>query len=517
MSWSTLFEGNKDIISYSFVKDKKNNIYVSGITDTNVIKINEIEYKKTSDKSGGFITKLDIYGKIEWFKFIDGISQQLIYSISIDNNNNSYITGIASSNIIIDSNQYNKPDESISGFLIKFNKDGNVDWVKWINGTSTEHGYSIIIDSLNDIYVVGASISPSINDNLPIRGLKSPPTANDSTTTSNVSSSSSSSSSIIRVDCAGYIIKFNSNGDTLWFKWIDGLRYDTAYSVAIDSKDNIYVAGSSTSPSLKIDDREFTRLSSNESIYLTKITKNGSVEWFKWISGNKIDVVSKVIIDSNDYIYINGYSYSDFLTIDSINYPRVLNNSSASFIIRFNNDKVEWLNWVEGLTDILSYSIITDRVSNLYLCGTTDSEYIIINNRKYQNKNKNYNSFMIKINQKGIVDWTTWLYNNNVSDTLTEIIISDLLIDDDFNLYFNVYTNAKTIYFNNEEFIMSNDIEVLNTCIFKYSMKDFKFNNSNLYIFIITHKKRMCKYLLNILLFIIFIYAIWLLYERTLY
>ena len=46
--------------------------------------------------------------------------------------------------------------------------------------------------------------------------------------------------------------------------------------------------------------------------------------------------------------------------------------------------------------------------------------------------------------------------------------------------------------------------------------KDLKFNNSTLYILalqIISHKKRIYTYLLNILLFIMFIYAIWLLYK----
>uniref|UniRef100_A0A6C0HW39 Bulb-type lectin domain-containing protein n=1 Tax=viral metagenome TaxID=1070528 RepID=A0A6C0HW39_9ZZZZ len=512
MSWSTLFEGNRDIISYSFIKDTKNNIYVSGTSDTNTIKINEVEYKKTSENTGGFITKLNENGKIEWFKFIDGIYLQSIYSVSIDTNNNSYITGIASSNIIIDTNQYNKPDESASGFLIKFDKEGNVTWVKWINGSSIEYGYNTVIDSLNDIYVVGASISPSINDSLPTRGLKS-------TTSSTTNTTNSASTNISRVDCAGYIIKFNPNGDTLWFKWIDGLRYDTAYTITVDSKNNIYVSGSSTSPSLKIDDKEFSRINNNESVYLTKISKDGELEWFKWISGNNTDTVSKVIIDSNDYVYLNGYSFSEYLTIDTINYPRIKDLSidlSAAYIIRFNNDKVEWFNWIEGPKDIFSYAIVTDRVSNLYLCGTTDSEYIIVNNRKYENKNKNYNSFMMKINQKGKVEWNTWLYNNNISDNLTEIIISDLLIDNDFNIYFNVYTNAKSIYFNNEELLVStNDMSVLNTFIFKYSMKDLKFNNSTLYIFILTHKKRIYTHLLNLLLFSIFIYSIWLLYKYT--
>ncbi len=510
MSWSTLFEGNSDIISYSFVKDSKNNIYVSGTTNTNIIKINKVEYKKTSEDTGGFLTKLNTNGEIEWFKFIDGINRQSIYSVSIDSDNNSYITGIALSNIIIDEIVYNKPDRSSSGFLIKFNKDGNVVWLKWINGSSIEYGYNTAIDSFNDIYVVGASISPSINDNLPTRGLKS------TITTTNTSTSTSA---ITRVDCAGYIIKFNSNGDTIWFKWIDGLRYDTAYTIALDSKNNLYVSGSSTSPSIKIDNNEYSRLNYNESIYLTKINRTGTVEWFKWISGNIIDTISKVVVDSNDYIYLNGYSMSEFITIDTINYPRIKDlspESMASYIIKFNNDKVEWFYWIEGTTDIYSYSMAADKVSNLYLCGSTESPYIIINNRKYENKNKNNNSFMMKINQKGKVEWNTWLYNNKVSDKLTEITISDLLIDNDFNIYFNVYTNANLIYFNNEELLVSsNENPELNTFIFKYSITDFVFNDNSIYIFIITHKHRIYKYLFNSLLFIIFIYTIWLLYKNT--
>ncbi len=536
-SWSTIFEGSNNIISYSFTKDKDDNIYVSGTSETNKIIINNIEYKANTDSSCGFITKLDKNGKVQWFQFIAGILPQAVYSISLDSNNNSYITGVSSKNIIIDTTEYRNEDVTLSGFLIKFNNNGVVVWVKWINGPNVDYSYSITIDSLNNIYVAGATISSNINNNIPTRGLKTTTstsnTSTSNTSTSNASTSNASTSNastsnastsntstsnpLPNLDCSGYIIKFNSDGESLWFKWIDGLKYDIAYSVAVDSNNNLYVTGSSKSTSIKIDDNEYSRINENEieSIYLLKITNTGTVDWCEWIAGNNVDIVSKIVIDSNDYIYLTGYSFSDFIIIDNKNYQRNNKFTGASFIIKFNNNVVEWFNWVEGDKDIYSYCMAIDKVGNLYFCGTTNSKHILTNKYKYENKTNNNNSFLIKYNQRGIIEWNTWLYND-VNNDSTDIIITDLIIDNNFNIFFNIYTNVNHLIFNNKKLSISKSKTLeLNTVILKYNIQDFNFNNSSLFLFIITNKYKIYKYLFNIMIFIIFVYSMWLIYINS--
>lgn len=530
-SWSVLFEGNNNIISYSFTKDINSNIYVCGTTDTNVITIDKIEYKANTETSCGFITKITKDGKVEWFQFIAGVLLQAAYSITIDANNNTYITGISNQNIIIDTTEYNNDDKTASGFLIKFNTNGKVEWVKWINGSNIDYGYSTAVDSNNNIYVVGASISPSINNNIPTRGLKTTTstttnaadTSSSTTTTAtnadadaSSSASSTTTTAIEPLDCAGFIIKFDIDGNILWFKWIDGSNYDIAYAVAIDSRDNIYVGGSSKSSAIKIDDNEYSRINENdiESVYLFKLNTEGIVEWFTWIAGNYIDIVSKVIIDMNDYIYLSGYSFSDYITINNNNYKRNNSYTSGAFIVKFNNNQIEWFNWVEGDKDIFTYSMATDKVGNVYFNGSTDSNYILANNYKYDNKNSNTNTFLIKYTNKGKLEWTTWLYNEKVNSS--QCVITDLLIDNDYNIFFNIYTNFNILTFNNEKITVSNNTSpALNTFILKYNINDFNFTNNSLFLFIITNKYKVYKYLFNMLLFIIFIYCIWVIYNNT--
>jgi hypothetical protein len=216
----------------------------------------------------------------------------------------------------------------------------------------------------------------------------------------------------------------------------------------------------------------------------------------------------------NDYIYLSGYTFSDYLTINNKNYNRSEKMSASSFIVKFNNDKIEWFNWIEGDKDIYTYSMAVDKVGNVYFNGSTDSNYILANNYKYDNKNMNINTFLIKYTNKGKIDWVTWLYNEKIDNT--QLVITDLIIDADFNMYFNIYTNFNVLTFNNEKIVISNNTKPsLNTLILKYNINDFNFNNNSLYLFIITNKYKIYKYLFNILLFIIFIYGIWVIYTNT--
>ena len=107
-----------------------------------------------------------------------------------------------------------------------------------------------------------------------------------------------------------YTIKYDSNGKILWEKEYDsGVTGDSAYTLAIDSKDNIIVSGAIVSDSIA-------------DIYTIKYSPNGDVLWEKRYSSTLPLSNPAVGIDHNDNIILTGQVYLD--TIDSFKFEYFL-------------------------------------------------------------------------------------------------------------------------------------------------------------------------------------------------
>jgi hypothetical protein len=493
--WITFLSGNNDTYCYSFVKDNLNNIYAVGSSESKIITIREKSYSRNSENSAGYIVKLDNLGNALWFYWIDGDTLESVYSIAIDKNNNVYLTGYSNSNnIIIKSVSYSKLSMTTAGFVIKLNQIGDVLWFNWIDGAKSEIGYSIKVDSNNNIYITGISNSNLLNNVLKETN-----------------------------DYAGFLIKMNELGNIIWFKWIDGPNYDDSYSLVIDSLGNIYISGNSESNEIKINNNTYFRNNNNQSIYLAKFTPEGVDLWCFWISGDNVDIITSIICDTYNYIYLCGISNSTTITINDIAYSRInKNNINYSFVLKINSNEkhnVDWFKWIESDNEGVSYTIATDNSNNLYLTGTTTSEYIMIDNIKYENLFVNKNTYLLKLDSKGNLDWIKWLFDyNKCIENDPKTYIENIFIDEDYNIYINGYTNAKQLYFNND-IIVSKNNENENAFIIKFDLNQIvKLEDIKLYL-LITNDNLDYNFfnnmLLRIILYTMFIYTIWLIYKST--
>ncbi len=522
-SWYTLLDGDNNTFTNTFVKDNLNNIFISGYSDSKIINIGDKTYSRNSDSDAGYILKLDLYGNPVWFHWIDGALSESGTSLSIDSNNNIYLVGYSNSDqVIIKGVSYNKNNTTNGGFIIKFNQSGNVVWFKWLDGANSDYGYSSVIDTTNNIYIVGVSNSISINGQ-----------TTKSTTTG----------------AAGFLIKMNVDGSLVWFKWIDGPKFDDSYSIVLDSENNIYISGNSSSSSIKVNNNEYKRDNNNQSVYLIKLDSAGNDKWCLWISGDNQDFISSLACDKFNYIYLCGVSNSKTISINDTGYTRMNNNELyTSFIIKVNSTlktveqpmveqpmveqpmveqpmveqpmveqpMVEWFKWIEGDQEVESYSIITDNRNNLYMSGSTQSINLTIDDVRYSNLSENNNAYLIKINSIGEIEWTKWLYttdrSNDESYYYPSILVSNLYVDNNNNLYINGYSNAHNLYFNDESAYLK-ETETDATFLIKYDLNYLTLSEYIKSCKYVSNKKYIIyKSLFYLLLFIVYVYAIWLLY-----
>ncbi|MHA1342927.1 MAG: SBBP repeat-containing protein [Promethearchaeota archaeon] len=223
--------------------DSGDNIYVIG-------------YTWSGSEYDGILIKYNSSGNLIWSALIgesNGLNER-IYGITVDSKDYIYLTGY----------KYNNSQLNNDLLIVKYNTTGAELWSRtWdstIGGLENE-GRDIIVDSNDDIYVIGHE--------------------------QNLTS-----------DWDITLVKFNSSGKKEWYKIWRRSNSDKAFGVAIDSQNNIYIAG------------ETERTGGGfENMVLIKYNKSSSFIWErKWGILGDDDEGRGVIIDSKDNIYLTGHS-----------------------------------------------------------------------------------------------------------------------------------------------------------------------------------------------------------------
>ena len=140
-------------------------------------------------------------GIIYWLATLGGVSGDEGNSTAIDSADNVYMFGYTGST-----------GAGRNDFLLaKYNSAGTIQWQRILGGSSDEEGYSVAIDSADNVYVLGRT---------------------DSTGAGNHDF---------------LLAKYNSAGTIQWQRVLGGASIEEGYSVAIDSADNVCMLGKTTS------------------------------------------------------------------------------------------------------------------------------------------------------------------------------------------------------------------------------------------------------------------------------
>jgi hypothetical protein len=138
--------------SPSVAVDSSNNIYIVGYE----IYEYSTAFGNTAYGFKGIVAKYSPSGSIQWQKTITSNTSTYVqlYGITIDSNNNLYITG--SCTVDIGTPKY-------AAYIAKLDTSGNIQWQRGLYRTSdgvityalTSYGYSIEVDEYDDLYVSG--------------------------------------------------------------------------------------------------------------------------------------------------------------------------------------------------------------------------------------------------------------------------------------------------------------------------------------------------------------------------
>ena len=243
ISWQRELGGSADEFGRSLGVDSSDNIYAFGRTSS-----------EGEGQTDFLLAKYNSSGTIQWQKnFADDGGDHVAYSVAIDSSDNAYIFGWT--------------DTSGAGLrdfaLIKFNSSGSLQWQRTLGGSSQDMGQSVFIDSSDNIYVVGITMS---------------------------------------VGAGGtdfLLAKYNSSGTIQWQRILGGSGNEWGYAVTADSVGNVYITGYTDSEGEGLTDT-----------LIAKYNSSGTIQWQRVLGGSQFDRGYAIAVNSLDDLYVFGQTNS---------------------------------------------------------------------------------------------------------------------------------------------------------------------------------------------------------------
>jgi hypothetical protein len=299
-----------------------------------------------------FIVKLNSSGDFVWARSVGGTMLDQIYSVTVDDSENIYLTGNFQGTADFDPGSGTFNLSSSGGtdvYVLKLNSSGDFVWVKKIGGTLNESGSSIIVDPTGNVYVTGSFMGNCDFD----------PGAN----TFNLGSSGSTDV---------FITKLNSSGNLTWVKKMGGWGSDNPASIKIGNDGSVYTAGyfSDTAdfdPGAGI----FNLNSKGDSdIFISKLDDSGNFIWAKEMGGTGLDKALSMTLDPLGNVYTTGL-FEDSVDFDpgSAVANFTCNEYEDVFISKLDSSgNYLWTKTIGGASE-QGKSIALDLMNNAFILG----------------------------------------------------------------------------------------------------------------------------------------------------
>mgnify|MGYP001376632647 CR=1 FL=1 len=339
--------------------DSSGNSYVTGYTDGG------IDGNSSSGKKDFFLIKYNSSGTKEWTKQEGSSGDDYAYGVAVDSSDNIYVTGYTDKKL-----HGNNNSGRHDMFLVKYNSSGTRQWTKLLGTNNNERAYAVATDSSGNIYVTGITWG----------GL------DGSTKPSYCMGYATAKASQECTDI--FLVKYNSSGTKQWVKQLEGSSksYDKSQGLAVDSSDNIYVAGF-TNGGL-----DGNTSSGKHDILLVKYNSSGSKQWLQQFGSSNNDMGLEVNVDSKANIYVTGYTEGG---LDG-------NTNSGErdiFLVKYNSSGTkQWTQQLGTPTFDEGNGVAVDSSDNIYVSGWTRG--------KLDTYAGGDDAIVIKYNSSGTKQWT---------------------------------------------------------------------------------------------------------------
>jgi len=254
-----------------------------------------------------------------------------------------------------------------------------------------------------------------------------------------------------------------------WSTYFGGPKNEQSSSLAVDSKDNLYVGGSTQSASGIASAGAYQTSFSGENVngFIAKFSTSGSRIWSTYFGGNGTgsgmggEFIAGISLDLFDNVVICGSTSSDSGISSTGAYQTSYGGGFDAFIAKFSSTGSRtWSTYFGGTNPDQGEGVTTDKIGNIYITGATQSTSNIATSGAYQSSfikktlSNNYGyAFIAKFTSQGGLIWSTYFGGNrsDEGERITIDVFGDVLISGFTNSSTGIATSGayQTINYDN--------------------------------------------------------------------
>ncbi len=303
-----------------------------------------------------FVSTLNPTGSDLLFStYLGGSGNETGNGIAVDGSGNIYVAGNTSSENFPTQNPFQagpSPTESGgNGFVTKLNPSvPSYVFSTYLGGSAKDDANSIAIDSANNVYVTGKTVSADFPTVVNTFQTKLGDTVNGD----------------------AFVTKFNSSGSSLIYStYLGGNGSDNGSGIAVDVSGNAYVTGQTSSTDFPTANPIQATSGGSGDAFVTKLNSQGSaLVYSTYLGGSEIDVARGIVVDATGNAYVTGRS-------SSLDFPVVAGAiRTRSEIYKSVDGGASWTNDNYGLTKSAVFQLaVHPTQSGTIYAGTPDGMF----------------------------------------------------------------------------------------------------------------------------------------------
>ncbi|MGH9768830.1 MAG: SBBP repeat-containing protein [Blastocatellia bacterium] len=388
--YSTYLGGSGIDEGSSIAVDAAGQVYVAGFTDSLDFPLAGAAQSSAGGEQDAFVAKLNAGGtQLIYATYLGGSGRDNAVSIAADSSGNAYVTGFTASPKFPALNAMQPVRKGpYNSFVTKLNAAGAVVYSTYLGGSRADFGSSVAVDAAGNVYVAGMTTSadfPTSNALQPAFG------------------------GISDV----YVAKLDPSGARLVFStYLGGAATDGATSVAVDAAGNVYVAGVTNSPDLRMANPLQARHGGGLSDgFVAKLNPMGTgLVYATYLGGGKVDRIFRLVVDAAGNAYVTGDTDSaDFPTANT---QRFYRGGTDAFVAKINpsGSALVYSTYLGGGGIDGAQAIAVEPSGNAVVTGFTASAgFPTVRPVQQTNGGGAFDAFVARFDPQGRLNYSTYL------------------------------------------------------------------------------------------------------------
>ena len=309
-------------------------------------------------------------------------------AIAVGPSGNAYVTGYTSS---LDFPSDNAEQSFFTGssaiFVARLANSGtSLIYSTYLGGSQYNYPYAIAVDSAGAAYVTGLTEA----SDFPVKNALYPS---------------------LNGGEDAFVTKFSPAGNTLVYStYLGGSGSDYALGIAVDSRKNAYIAGSTQSSDFPVTNGAYQTASGGSCAFVTKIGAAGTaLGWSTYFGQGCSAQTTAIAVDSQHNAYLTGAAFPGLPVTAGAPQPNFGGGAHDAFMAKLSNTgaSLVYCTYLGGSQTDSGTSIAVNAGGNAYATGVTQSTDLPVTASVLQTASGGgYDAFVAELNTTG----TAWQY-----------------------------------------------------------------------------------------------------------